>query len=280
MKTKKQPGEPVHILSLGAGVQSSTLALMAAAGEITPMPTAAVFADTQVEPPGVYAWLDWLEKQLPFPVHRVTAGNLEKENLQLRIRKDGAGFYVQSGLPVFVKNPDGSDGQVPRQCTVDFKIEPITKAVRRLAKVPRGCKQVRVIQWIGISLDEVQRMKDSRVPWQVFRYPLVDARMSRHDCLRWMEARGFPKPPRSACYFCPYKSNAEWRRLKDETPDLFQRAVMFERGFATIKRIAGVNWALFLHASRRPLDQVDLSTEEERGQVNLWNNECEGMCGV
>ncbi len=60
--------EPIHILSLGAGVQSSTLALMAAAGEVSPMPTAAIFADTQDEPASVYKWLDWLEKQLPFPV--------------------------------------------------------------------------------------------------------------------------------------------------------------------------------------------------------------------
>lgn len=51
--------DPVHILSLGAGVQSSTLALMAAAGEITPMPQAAIFADTQAEPASVYKWLDW-----------------------------------------------------------------------------------------------------------------------------------------------------------------------------------------------------------------------------
>lgn len=67
--------EPIHILSLGAGVRSSILALMAAAGEISPMPTVAIFADTQAEPASVYRWLDWLEKQLPFPVVRATAGN-------------------------------------------------------------------------------------------------------------------------------------------------------------------------------------------------------------
>src|SRR5580765_5491306 len=70
--------EPIHIISLGAGVQSSTMALMAAHGEITPMPVAAIFADTQGEPASVYKWLDWLEGQLPFPVHRVTKGSLAK----------------------------------------------------------------------------------------------------------------------------------------------------------------------------------------------------------
>ncbi len=52
---------PIHIISLGAGVQSSTMALMAAHGEIEPMPDAAIFADTQNEPQRVYEWLDWLD---------------------------------------------------------------------------------------------------------------------------------------------------------------------------------------------------------------------------
>lgn len=70
--------KPLHVISLGAGVQSSAMALMAARGEITPMPVAAIFADTQAEPQGVYTWLDWLEKQLPFPIYRVSKGNLAK----------------------------------------------------------------------------------------------------------------------------------------------------------------------------------------------------------
>ena len=43
----------LHILSLGAGVQSSTLALMFARGEVTPMPDCAIFADTGAEPASV-----------------------------------------------------------------------------------------------------------------------------------------------------------------------------------------------------------------------------------
>lgn len=70
------------------------MALMAAHGKITPMPHAAIFADTQAEPESVYRWLDWLEKQLPFPVHRVTAGSLFKDTLRIRERKDKKGPLV------------------------------------------------------------------------------------------------------------------------------------------------------------------------------------------
>ena len=76
-----------HYLSLGAGVQSSTLALMYATGELTPMPEAAIFADTQAEPQSVYDWLDWLETQLPYEVHRVSKGNLADQNLEIKLYK-------------------------------------------------------------------------------------------------------------------------------------------------------------------------------------------------
>ena len=67
----------MNIISLGAGVQSMTMALMAAKGEISPSPDAAIFSDSQWESAHVYRLLDFLETQLPFPVYRVTAGDLK-----------------------------------------------------------------------------------------------------------------------------------------------------------------------------------------------------------
>lgn len=267
-----------HFLSLGAGVQSSCLALMAAAGEVSPMPDAAIFADTQAEPASVYRWLDWLEKQLPFPVHRVTAGSLPQLITTLKSRKAG-GFYVENGIPAFVLNPDGSQGMVQRQCTRTFKIEPIRRALRKLAGIRRGQKTVGVIQWIGISLDEIYRMKDSREVWQENRWPLVEARMTRADCQRWMQAKGFPPAPRSACYFCPFHSDQEWRRLRDEEPESWRMAIELEHRHNELKQQAQVRGRLFLHRSMKPLAEVDLSTEADRGQTDFWQNDCTGLCG-
>ena len=272
--------DPIHIISLGAGVQSSTMALMAAHGEITPMPVAAIFADTKAEPASVYRWLDWLETQLPFQVYRVTQGEgLAKNALRVRQRKDGNGSWVPSGIPHYSVNRDGSTGHGPRQCTRDFKLTPIMRESRRIMK---ECGTKRVVQWIGISMDEAHRMKPSRVRYATNRWPLIDAGMKRSDCLRWMEAKGYPKPPRSACVFCPYHSDAEWRRLRDEEPDEFAKAVQFERDYqaAKIQTVSKKGFVPYLHSSRVNLDQVDFSTDVERGQGLLWGNECEGMCGV
>lgn len=276
--------DPIHIISLGAGVQSSTMALMAACGEITPMPVAAIFADTQAEPKSVYTWLDWLEKQLPFPVYRVThKRGLWVESLELRNRKDGQGQWQKSGIPHFTINTNGTLGMGPRQCTQDFKIDPIRRKAKLIANIKGRVKTIRVVQWIGISVDEAQRMKDSRDAWCKNRWPLIDLRMRRQDCLRWMSDHAFPTPPRSACVFCPFHSDTEWRRLKTQEPEEFRRAVEFERLYATGKqKILKESGPLrfFVHASRKPLSEVDFSTEEERGQLSMFNNECEGMCGV
>jgi hypothetical protein len=262
--------EPIHIISLGAGVQSSTMALMAAHGEITPMPKCAIFADTQDEPQSVYKWLDWLEKQLPFPVHRVTKGSLSKKVLEKYLNEKGRMTTIS--IPFFMEGL----GHAPRQCTSDYKVYPIDKEITRQMR-DSGAK--RAIKWIGISLDEIYRMKPSRRSTVEHRWPLVDARIRRHDCENWMKANGYPKPPRSACRYCPYHSDAEWRRLKREEPDEFRKAVEFEQ--EAQENITEL-WKEkpFLHRSLVPLDQVDFSTDEDHGQQVMFGNECEGMCGV
>src|SRR5438445_8781019 len=102
-----------HIISLGAGVQSSVMALMASEGLITPMPRAAIFADTQAEPASVYKWLEWLESKLAFPVVRVTRGDLGKESLRVRHSKGGTA-YQKPAPPLFIRDDDGKQGILMR----------------------------------------------------------------------------------------------------------------------------------------------------------------------
>lgn len=278
-----------HVLNLGAGVQSSTLALMAAHGEVTPRPIAAIFADTQAEPPSVYRWLDWLEQQLNYPVHRVTAGSLTKQILtakpyseKIKAEKGVSGFFVRVGIPSHDLWPDGERGHGRRQCTYEFKVAPLIRAAKRLARVPRNCQRPAVVSWMGISLDEAHRMKTPKEPWQIYRYPLVDLKMRRGDCIEWMLRHGYPKPPRSACVYCPYHSDHEWRRIRDEEPEAFAEAVRVDKEYRRVKMLCSKREAApYLHHSCVPLDQVDFSTDIDRGQQELgFGNECEGMCGV
>jgi hypothetical protein len=283
-----------NFLSLGAGVQSSTLALMAAYGHVTPLPDAAIFADTQAEPDEVYAWLSYLEEQIkaaphPFPVYRVTAGNLTNDVLRVRhVQSDGHNHpkgtaYMNKMIPVFGLAADGKrTAALGRRCTFDYKIRPVVKKARALAQIRRGQKYPTVTQWIGISYDEIQRMKDPREPWIRHRWPLVDMKMRRKDCLVWMKANGFREPPRSACYYCPFHSDDEWMRIRDNDSKSWQSAIAFDKELRRKFREEDqtLKMEVYLHSSCKPLDEVKLG-EPASDQLE-WNMqaECEGMCGV
>lgn len=273
---------PFRAISLGAGVQSSTMALMADRGLLRHKPRCAIFADTKAEPRAVYDWLDWLEAQLSFPVYRVssTRTDLPLAEIEVRRSKKSENLYRNAKIPAYIKKPDGGRvGMLPRKCTGDYKVDPILRELRRVAEVPRGAKIVCVEQWLGISTDEASRMKPAPKPWIRNRWPLIELNMSRADCLAWMEEQGFPRPPRSACTFCPYHSDAEWIHLRDNAPEEFAAAVRLEKRMQRAAARDDVSVGKpFLHRSAKPLDKVDF--EENADPRNDFENECEGMCGV
>lgn len=266
----------MRVLSLGAGVQSTTLALLAAKREIQP-PDCAIFADTQWEPAAVYQHLDWLETQLPFPVHRVTKGNL-LSNLQTR-RNTSGGQYA--AIPFFIVNADGSHGIGRRQCTHEYKLEPIRREIRRLlGKGPRSpIAAGSVTMLIGISADEAHRAKDSTEQYLVNSYPLLDLNWRRSDCLGWLARNGYPRPPKSACIGCPYTSDMRWMDRKANQPEEWQAAVEADRKLRTGDGV-GMRGAEYMHAQRVPLDRVDFSRVDHDRQPDLFGEDCSGMCGT
>ena len=68
-------------------------------------------------------------------------------------------------------------------------------------------------------------MRTSRDRWIRNRYPLIEAGMSRQDCLDWWEARYDRPLERSACVGCPYQSRRRWVETKQRFPELFDEAV-------------------------------------------------------
>lgn len=246
---------------------------MAAQGEIGPMPDCAIFADTQWEPQAVYEHLRWIMSPnvLPFPVHVVTAGNLRQAIMDRS--KTAAGRVA--AVPWFMRLPDGSDAMGRRQCTKEYKLTPIRRKVRELlgGKTPKGGCEV----WIGISTDEAMRVKPSRVGYMVNRWPLIERRLDRNDCQRWLERNGYGAAPKSSCIGCPFHNNAQWRALRDGPAHEWRDAIEVD---AAIRDQPGFRGKQFMHRSMVPLADVDLSNAEDHGQLNLFNNECEGMCGV
>jgi hypothetical protein len=251
----EREGRSLVALSLGAGVQSTTLALLAVEG-VLPKPDVAIFADTGWEPQAVYAHLERLAVVLEaegIPLFKVSKGNLRSDAI------DPAHRYAS--VPYFVRNPDGSEGMGRRQCTSEYKLAPIKRKVRELLgaaepnfrRVPKGrvCEQ-----WVGFSTDEIQRVDDGKHNPQYLktRYPLLELGMSRKDCMRWLDAAaGRPKRALASA----------------DHPDEWADAVAFDEAIRKGgSRGMPLNGEAFLHRSRVPLSIAPIN----KVTANEWHN--------
>lgn len=280
-----------HILSLGAGVQSTALYLMFMEGIIPVTLDAAVFADTQEEPEGVYRHLSWLQSIGGPTIMVRTVGKLGSDLVNGR---NCTGGRVAS-IPAFTLDAEGSAGIGRRQCSKEYKTEVIDRAIRReilglqpRQRVPKG---VKVFQYIGMSLDEMGRASrvkaifQKRAKWSEPVFPLIDRFMTRANCLTWLSDRVPHETPRSACGFCPYHSDYEWDRIKREDPASWARAIEVDESLRDPSAVVGRGRrsAAFLHRSCKPLELVQLDiTPNPRAAQSTMNfaAECMGMCGV
>lgn len=287
----------LHILNLGAGVQSTALYLMSMDGDEPEVPRfdAAVFADTQEEPEDVYRHLEWLESLNGPTIVRVTAGRLgdalEKGTDALGNGRTDGGHYIS--IPAYTLNPQTqSMGIIRRQCTREFKITPVEKWIRQQYGTSPGGrvpKSTIIHQYMGLSFDEPkrvirvkQRFMAKPCNWKV-HFPLWDMQYERSDCKAYLREKLPYEVPRSACVFCPFKSDEEWRALRDTDPVGWSRAVEIDE---VCRTGAGLDSHRYLHRTCTPLAQVDLrSADEKSGQMNMFSHlrgfqdECEGYCG-
>jgi hypothetical protein len=169
-----------------------------------------------------------------------------------------------------------------QRSTQEYKLDPIRRKVRELHEAA-GRRPVE--QWLGISLDEIGRMRTSDVRYITHRYPLVEGRMTRWDCQRWLQAHGWTDVPKSSCIGCPFHADRQWRELRDRSPEEWADAVAFDQairgGHVQPDGKVQLLGEAYLHSSLVPLAQADLSTPEDRGQLNLFEADCQsGVCGL
>jgi hypothetical protein len=280
--------KPLKILSLGAGVQSSTLLLMSIKGEL-PKLDACVFADTGWEPSEVYEHYEFLREEAGksgIPVHRVTGGDLRNHTMKgvMRGKKEDGEQFVS--IPLHIRKKDGTTGIVRRQCTRQYKIEPIQKFIKTellgLSLHARWPLEIVVDLWFGISSDEMRRVRIPDALWKRHVYPLCNipfdylkTQFNRQRCVSWLSKHYENRRiPRSACIGCPFKTNREWRYLRSQFPEEWQDAIEVDRSL----RGKG-DGDTFLHYSSEPLESANLGEDPNQLRFEGFGNECLGYCG-
>lgn len=261
----KQMYEPqenaLKVISLGWGVQSWTIAAMVALGELPPVDFA-IHADTTHEASWTYAFAEkhtpWLE------AHGVKVVTVKPDEKHRKIIDKWGGVLI----PAYTLSVNGT-GRMNRQCTGKWKIEPIRRYIQQM----REGRPVEM--WLGITTDELQRAKKANVKYIQHRWPLLEKDFARYMCIRWLKERGLDIPSRSSCAFCPYHDNEDWREVMNSDPD---RQLAVNVDFLIRKALPPED--LFIHNALVPIDEIEFYTPAELGQMSLWDNECDGICGV
>jgi hypothetical protein len=258
-------------LCFGCGVQSTTLLLLIhyrpelLRDTVGQLPNKAYFADTQAETKATYNHLEFLQSAGYFGDHFP----LEIIPADIFQQWEKAPYFTRLG---------GKKGMLRRQCTNDLKIQPVKKAMRRDAKTTAPYS---VGQWMGLSTDELGRMKESHRKYIEHIYPLIELGWSRQDCYQFLEQCGLVDVPKSACYFCPFRSN--WREFAKKHPEEAEKACQFDEGLRNAQTFGtqGIEGELYLHQSLRPLREV-LASEEAQGDLfdDDFAEECDGVCGL
>lgn len=247
----------MNILSLGWGVQSFTLAAMSALGDM-PKLDFVIHSDTSFEASWTYEfrerWTPWLKE------HGVLVGIAQAPQEQLSIQ------YGKCSIPAFMKQDNKILGQVQRRCTYLWKIAPL----RRYARIIRQGKDINML--IGISMDEATRVKPSGVAYITNKYPLIENRMTREDCIKYLEEHNIEVPKKSSCYFCPYHAKKEWLDVMESVDR--DKVILADKEIRNISK----DFELYLGQWGVPIETLDFT---KRGkEMYLWDEECSGICGI
>jgi len=274
------------VLHHGGGVQTGTMIEMIRDGLLS-KPDVVVTADTGDEPAYIYEQLAHdksLMDEIGVPFVTVRNGNLHNDIY-------GSGRFA--AMPLFTQQNRAVEGfgmtaeikkggKLKRQCTSNYKIVPIEREIRIMLLEMRHAKQSKngairinknalVVSWIGYTTDEIERVnRMHQAKWQRFEYPLIEMRMTKQDCINWLEENRKPARLSSACKKCPLLGNRERRQIRDNDPSGWEQTLQFDDDLrnSNLRIAATAKGKLFLSDKFIPLR--DLNIDEDDLQMSIF----------
>jgi len=244
------------VWSYGGGTQSAAIAVMILKGEL-PKPDIVCMADTSREVSETWDYL-----------RNVVQPSLDKIGLEVNVIPHSYSYwdYIKSDgyilMPMFTRK-NTSIGKFPTYCSYEWKKHPVRRWLRE-----QGVEKCDL--WLGISTDEMERMKISDVNWQNYVYPLIEIKpTSRHQCISIVENYGWSTPPKSRCWMCPNMSPYSFKQLRDKYPDDFNKAVELE------KEIQLLDPLVFIHPLAIPLEDA---VKQSDMQSDMFDGCDSGFC--
>ena len=280
----------MKILSCGAGMQSSALFLMScqnalaqkkgkpAVWPLVPIYDVSVFCDLGLEPPWVLKQVQFLQRcgessGVPFVV-------LKSPLYQDFIENFGERRAIS--IPWWTLKEDGHKSTMPRNCTIDYKVNVIAKYVRWHLLGYRKYQRLRDVDLkghemhMGFGAEETRRCKENPNPLFINKFPLVEMGLKRADNYAYIKDVWGLSTRASACTFCPYHRNYFFQFLKENEPEQFAQVVHIDELLRDKTPKPPMDSDLFISRSRKslvdlcPADCKDAEYFDYHGQ-QIWN---------
>lgn len=276
----------MKILSCGAGMQSTALALMScekAMGRSSlypdvPIYDAIIFCDLGLEPV-------WVKRQVEFIQQACEKAGVPFYILDTPLYQDFMQNFGQRrtiSIPWWTLGKDGHKSKMPRNCTIDYKVEMIAKFVRwDLLGYKKGERlrpeDIKAHEMhMGFSAEEKHRCKDN--PNQLFinRFPLVAMGLIRADNYRYILEEWGLDTKASACAFCPFHRNYFFQHIRQYEPETYAAVVGVDNLLRDKTPKPPMDSDLFISRSRKriadlmPEDCADAECFTYCGQ-QIWN---------
>lgn len=162
---------------------------------------------------------------------------------------------IHAGVPLF----GSRGGRISQGCTAKWKVRAIRQELRR-----RGAKTA--VSYLGLTMDEVERMRISNVKWHQSAWPLIEGRIYRAQAQEELMRRSIPFLLSTECDFCPHKNRSRWERTSKPT---IERIADIEKEF---------DGNLFFTPARIPLKEALKKMDD--GQMDIFDGCDGGYCHV
>ena len=272
----------MQILSYGAGMQSTALALMSCENAkakdkppwpLVPVYDAVIYCNLGLEAP-------WVYKQLEFTKKACEDAGIYFKILDTFLYQDfleNFGERRTISIPWWTLSEDGHKSKMPRFCTIDYKVEEISRFVRwELLGYKKGQKlQDKDLKahtmHMGFSYEEKRRCSNNPNKLFVNSFPLVDMHWERPDCYAYILEKWGMDTKASACPFCPFHRNYYFQYIKEFSPETYKAVLKVDDLLRDKTPKPPMDSDLFISRSRKRLEEL---TPEDCNDA-----ECFGYCG-
>lgn len=259
----------MKILSCGAGMQSTALALMSCENKVkgmihtlVPIYDAIIFCDLGKEPPWVYDQVKFImnacdEVKIPF---YILGTHLFDDYV------DNFGKSRVVSIPFWTIDENGKKGKMMRNCTLDYKINVMQKFVRlNLLEYKKGqrtkLEDMKAHEMhLGFSIEEKHRCKENPHKMFVNKFPLCDMNLERKDNFAYIKDIWGLETKASACNICPFHRNYFFKHLKENHLKDYKDVLILDQILEEKQPDTKIRSKLYISKSRKRIK--DLTNED------------------